>query len=267
MVSQTHMDSPKNVEAVPLGSASKLQASSTRLAIRAFLLTVSVKGDLSKDSEDKIVKWIRKNALMFYAVAETGESGRRHLHACLVFKDPRDPKQLKDNVWHRFVKDHHPDSLPRIAVKVQACPGNKWYDEYLKKEKDVDVLLDNWNREEAEDYFPTEQTQQALRTLASRKGEACPWLTEDVLNWEQSTFENTPEGAGMYLKHRMYVARNMVPIGDPKKLAEKAVVYWNYRNRVFSLSERELWMIKQNQDGPSYDPVCRASNSAAPPSI
>lgn len=68
----------------------------------------------------------------------------------------------------------------------------------------------------------------------------------------------------MYLKHRMYVARNMVPITDPRKLAEKAVGYWNYRNRVCSPTERELWCIKQNLDGPSYDITCHREPSTCP---
>lgn len=72
-------------------------------------------------------------------------------------------------------------------------------------------------------------------------------LSEDVAKWTGSTFENTPEGALMYLKHRMFVLRNLVPISDPRKRAERAVMYWKYRNCVISPTEHELFLLKRLQ--------------------
>jgi len=239
------------------------------LPVHAFQLTISVKGDLSATAQDGVTGWIRKNTLMHYIVIETGETGRRHMHALLVYKEPRDPRKLKDNVWNRFVKANHPDSLARIAVKVQVCPGNQWYDEYLQKEGTREVLSDTWDKERALEFFPTPAVQETLMAKSKLKGVACPWLTEDVAAWTSSTFENTPEGALMYLKHRMFVLRNLVPISDPRKRTEKALMYWEYRNQVISPSERELFLLKQLQDGPSYDaPTVRPDPSgSARPSI
>ena len=80
------------------------------------------------------------------------------------------------------------------------------------------------------------------------KGFACAWLEQDVATWTGSTFEDTPQ----------YVAKNMVPIADPRKITEKVLVYWKYRHGVVSPTERELFLLKQLQDGPAYDvPVIR----------
>ena len=156
-----------------------------------------------------------------------------------------------------------------MAVKVQVCPGHKWYDEYLKKEQDVTVLLDNYEREEVSEYFPEQAVQEALMATHKHKGIACAWLEQDVNTWSESTFENTPEGALMYLNHRMYVVKNMIPIADPRKITEKSLMYWKYRNGVISPTERELFLLKQLQDGPSFDaPSIRTVPfSSAPPSI
>ena len=239
------------------------------LPVRAFALTVSVKGDLSVESQDEITRFIRKNTVMNYVVIESGESGRRHLHALMIFKDPKDPRKLQGNVWNRLVKPWHEDSISRIAVKIQVCPGNNWYDEYLQKESTRELISNTWNKEDAESYFPSQEIQETLMAKTKLKGVACPWLSEDIATWTGSTFENTPEGALQYLKHRMFVLRNLVPISDPRKRTEKALMYWEYRNGVISPSERELWLLKQLQDGPSYDaPVIRRGpESSAPPSI
>jgi len=233
------------------------------------LLTISTKGDISDECIKAVVKHIRLTTVHAYVVTEHGESGKLHLHAVMLYKDSRDSKKIQDNVWQRMVKPHHPDSIGRVAVKVQVCPGNKWYDEYLQKEQDVSVLLDTYDREASIDFFPTEAVQEALMATHKHKGVACPWLKQDIITWTASTFENTPEGALMYLNHRMYVLENMAPLACPRKLTEKALMYWKYRNQVVSPTERELWLLKQLQDGPSYDaPSIRAvPNSSAPPSI
>jgi len=235
-----------------LGTASFLMPQEV-LPTRAFQMTVSVKGDLSPECQEELVKFIRKNTVMHYIVIELGDSGRRHMHALFVFKAPRVARKIQCNVWERLVKPHHSDSLPRFAVKVQVCPGNKWYDEYLQKESTREVLSNTWNREGAEEYFPSGEIQEALMATSKLSGVACPWIDKDIITWSASTFENTPEGALMFLKSRMFREKNMVPIQDPRKRTEKALMYWEYRNGVISPSERELFLLKQLQDGPSYD--------------
>lgn len=254
-------------EAGPLGTASFLMPQ--ELETHAFQLTVSVKGDLSPECQEELVKFIRKNTVMHYIVIEFGESNRRHMHALLVYKAPRVSRKIQTNVWERFVKPYHSDSLPRYAVKVQVCPGNDWYDEYLRKDGSREVLSDTWNREDACSYFPSQPVQEALMVTSKMSGVACPWLDKDILAWSASTFENTPEGALMFLKSRMFVEKNMVPIQDLRKRTEKAVMYWEYRNGVISPSERELFLLKQLQDGPAYDaPTVRGEPfSSARPSI
>jgi len=224
------------------------------LPTRAFLLTISVKGDLSPECQEELVHWIKKNTVFHYIVIEHGQSGlHRHMHACFVFKTPRDPRKLKGNVWTRFVQKHHTDSIARHAVKLQVMPGPDWYNTYLKKESGVEVLSDTWEPESAEDYYPTVAIQEALMAKSKLAGVACPWLDEDTITWSLSTYENTPVGALQYLKDRMFVKKNLVPISDKRKLTEKALLYWEYRNQVISPSEREIFLLKQLQDGPSYE--------------
>jgi len=225
----------------------------SKLETKAFQMTISVKGDLSSESQDLVTNWIRKNTVMHYIVIENGESGKRHLHSLFIFKDPRDSRKIKENVWERMVKPHHQDSIGKYAVKVQVCPGNDWYNEYLQKEPDREVISNTWDCETAEDYFPTQQVQEALMAKAKQSGLACPRLDKDIVTWSTSTYENTPVGALMYLKERMFVKRDMIPISCKKKLTEKSLMYWEYRNGVVSPSERELFLLKQLQDGPNYD--------------
>lgn len=240
-----------------------------QLETKSFLVTVSVKNDLSVESEDKLVKYFRANTLMHHAVIEHGESGKRHLHACIIFKDSKLKAKIQSNVWERFVKPFHSDSIGKFAVKVQVCPGNKWYEEYLRKESDVQVLSTNWNPEEAKSHFPTQQVQEALQAKSKLASVAAPHVESRIIEWTSSEFENSPEGALRFLNHCMYVLKNMVPISDPRKITEKSLMFYKYRNGVTDPTERELFLLKQLQEGPSYDVPgsIRGTFSAASPSI
>lgn len=226
--------------------------SSPSLPTRAFLITISTRGDVSGETQDLFVSWVKKQD-MAYVVAETGDSGKRHLHAVVLLKKDQLSKKLHENIWDRYVKPYHPDSIGRVAVKVQVCPGNDWYNTYLKKETGVEVLHDDYDPEDAIPYFPTEAVQEALMATRKCTGVAAPHLEQDIAAWTGSTFTNTPDGAGCYLKHRMYVAKNMIPIKDKRKLMETALMYWEYRNQIVTLNERESFLLKQMQEGPSYD--------------
>lgn len=242
-------ESHENCEGNLLGMPSP---SSPSLPTRAFQITISTKGDVSAETQDCLVNWAKKQDYA-YVVAEYGESNRRHLHAVILFKESRLWKKIQENVWDRFVKPYHPDCIGRVAVKVQVCPGNKWYEEYLLKETGVEVLVDDYDPEAALSYFPTQAVQEALMATRKLTGMAAPYLEQDIVTWTGSAFENSPEGAGCYLKHRMYVAKNMVPLKDKRKLMETALMYWEYRNQIITLNEREAFLLKQMQEGPSYD--------------
>lgn len=65
----------------------------------------------------------------------------------------------------------------------------------------------------------------------------------DVIAWEATSFDNTALGALEYLRHRMFVARDMVPIADDRKLTDKAYMYWAYRNGVVTPSRNQVRLL------------------------
>lgn len=245
MTCQMDSGQEPQIEGAPLGTPScpptltLLKSDGSYLETRSFLLTVSVPGDISDACVKCIVKHIRARTVHAYCVTESGESDRRHLHAVLVYKAPMVARKIRENVWERLVKPHHSDAKGSIAVKVQVCPGHDWYDTYLKKETDCTVHLDTYNREQVTDYFPTLAVQEALIQKATTSKQAAPYLTLDTELWAKSDFPNTSYGALSYLKHRMFVLRNMIPIADKRKLCDKAHMYYEYRNGVTEMTPDE----------------------------
>lgn len=226
-----------------MGSPSMPQPSKLDLDCKTFLVTISVPGDVSKETCEKFVSWVRKCTEHAYVVVEHGESDRRHLHACLIYKEPTQRRKIQENVWARYVKPYHSDAIGAVAVKVQVMPGHKWYDEYLQKECDKDVLVDTYDREKITDYFPSVAVQERLQTISAASKTAAPHILKDVTAWEATQFDNTALGALEYLRHRMFVARDMIPIADDRKLTDKAYVYWSYRNGVVTPSRNQVRLL------------------------
>lgn len=241
MTHQMSSRAPEKPEGGPLGTPSVPRPSlKDQLDTRTFQLTVSVPGDISPDCVKALVKHIRSVTIHAYAVTELDDSDRLHFHAVLVYKQPMLGRKIHENIWERQVKKYHPDAQGKYAVKVQVCPGHEWYDTYLQKHKETQVLIDTYDRDKITDFFPTQAVQEALQTKAAISRQAAPHVTRDVNEWIESKFENTPEGALSYLKNRMFVIRDMVPIADKRKLCDKAYMYYEYRNGITKPTADEI---------------------------
>jgi len=217
-------------------------------------MTISTKGDLSAETQDKVDNYLKKNTLMSYACVETGANGKRHLHALMIFKDKRLPKKIHENVWDRFVKPHHPDSIGRIAVKIQVCPGNDWYTDYLQKEPDRELLHNRWDPVAAEEFFPSQEVQEALMSLHAAKGQkSCnEFWDRHSAAWMASSFCDTPEGALCYWK-QCWIDGTSPRITDPRRSTQMARGLYEHRHKIVTPTERERFLLKQLEEGPSYD--------------
>lgn len=227
----------------------------SKLDTRTFLLTVSVREDISPECQEAIVKWARKNTHMNHIVLERGENAKLHLHAVLIFKDPRLSKKIHENVWDRFVKRYHSDSIGKYAVKVQVCPGNDWFNTYLQKESDVEVLSSNYDPAEAEAYFPTSEVQTVL--MAQGGGESTPkncnaWWDWIIDAWSKSDFPNEPAGALSQLSVMMDENKIRV-MKDDRCLTDTAYALWRRRNKIVAPSPHQLMLLRRKDQDYSYE--------------
>lgn len=177
---------------------------------------------------------------MAYIVAEHGSTGKRHVHALLLFHVKRAKHVLMNYIWQNHVKPYHPDSIQKIAIKVNAAFDFKWRDEYLQKEEDKEDLLDKWDDEHAHKYLPTQEEQEALVEAKDdyRKGrcfhEHKHWqdLAGHFKVWYlregyPAPFKDYchPHHCLEFLNGEMLHGRMLVMV-DPRRRQEKAIWLW-----------------------------------------
>lgn len=212
------------------------RSSGPQVLTRTFCLTVSTRDPVSQECQQAIVNYCRSNTVYAYVVTENGQSGKLHLHAVMVFESHKDKKKLQENITVRYVKPNgHPEAKNGLAVKVQVCPGHKWYDEYLKKEQTHVVLYNNYDRESVTQYFPTEAVQEFLQTHTRSGGPVDKHMAEHKRRWtEQCPTDSSYECAIQYLKQRMYVLEDMIIITDKRRLNQLAYSLYEYRNQIIT---------------------------------
>lgn len=223
--------------------------------VSAFNLTISVKEDISDECVKAVTKYLKKACKWYYIVLEQ-ETSKRHLHACIFFPKPQDKKKLRENIWGRYVKEYHSTSIGKFAVHIQASPGRKWLDEYLKKEETVQVL-ENELPENLDDLeFPPQDIQEQLMKAKEEVADVFylahevkykEWLKEQV--WVSST-----ETAHQYFLMRMFVRKDMRVICDSRRVHQMSVALHRYSTDSNKLTAKELLEHRKEVGEYSYEP-------------
>lgn len=221
----------------PLG-----RSSTPQVLTQSFQLTVSPREPVTKECQDAIVNYIRGNCTYGFCVLETGVSGKLHLHALMIYDNHKEKKKLQENITNRQVRPNgHPGAKNGLAVKVQVCPGHKWYDEYLRKEDTYVIIYDNYDRERVTSYFPSEAVQEFLQVRHNTSGPCDKHMAGHERQWiELYPDDGSYESAIQYFRVRMYVKRDMIVIEDKRRLCQKAWALYEYRNQIITPCVEEL---------------------------
>lgn len=253
----------KKLPDTPLDSPVKIKPGRNILDCNVFLVTLSPKGDVSPKCSECVLKWVKKNAMYAYIVAERGANGQRHLHMILAFEDSRSKQRLQEDIWKFKVKKWHGDSIGKYAVVVTTAYDHTWYDTYLRKESGVEVLHDEYDRDTVGTMFPAPEVQQLL-IESKGKRVSDTYMHEHCLLWSETDLPVSVSGALRYLRERMFQEKNLMVIQDERRVRQLALAIYRYRSGNCDQSmEDDEWLNR-------CDPV-RGSlhvfpqHSAAPP--
>jgi len=234
---------PKKLPDVPLDSPVTREPGKISLLNQStFQMTISPKGDVSPECESALIKWIKKTTSYAYVVAERGKNGQRHLHMCLAFEAPRSKQCMQEDTWKFRVKKWHGDSVGKYAVVVTTMYDHRWYDEYLKKESEVEVLYDEYDRDAVSKLFPAPEVQQLL--IESKGKKVCDtYMHEHCLLWTETSLPVSVAGALQYLRERMFKEKSMMVIQDERRVRQLALALYRYRSCDVSTSvEDDEWL-------------------------
>jgi hypothetical protein len=111
------------------------------------------------------------------------------------------------------MKYQRDDSVRRVAIKINVLYDNKWYDEYLSKDPNRELLEDEWPKQsdQLEPYYPTKEEQKTCESIGkaafARNGNL--HMCEAFSQWcDNEGVEYDPIAAGEWL-NRYYMDRHI----------------------------------------------------------
>lgn len=228
-------DSPTEEAGQPLGlSGTSKSGRKVSIKLRGFKLTVSVKGDLSPVTIEKITKWARKSTDMHHVVVEKGDNLRDHLHALLCFEQGRLKTSLQDDIYKRFVKPYNEGTIQKFAVRVDVLYDSTWYEEYLRKEEEHRVESTSYDVLKEPCYYPTKEEQALLQDIASKPrvvDEFYAKLATDYLDYVKLRPNPTRKDALEYLYDRMYVTQSMRVVADVRRVRQMSTAIYRFAHK------------------------------------
>lgn len=233
--------------APPLASATSDSATQDRgsknVDTRTFRVTLSPKEDI----DPEVVKWFLKTYQKCnkYVVIETGQSGKKHLHALIQFDQIKEVKSIKDVVW-RNMRKYHDTSIQKYAVVINVCYNMLWYDEYLRKEDDVEnVDTDDFDAKSFRRALPDEATQTLLQSFTRHKPIGAMWAAHEERWTKFSPDDASFSSAVRYFRTRMFKDRDLEPIQDMRKFNQLAHTLTLYRNQYCDVDPVNLQYYNQ----------------------
>lgn len=228
-----HLTQPatKKIPTRTLARSEDGKSESEGLKVRTYKITISPKGDVSDECLAKIKKQCEKH-LYAYAVVERGTSGQRHCHIALCGHKEKQLKHWKEP-WSELVMKCHKDSIKHIACKANVMYDNKWYEEYLNKEEDREIIYDRYNPENIAAYFPSQEVQDKLQAISTHNRTSDKHMADHEARWiEHNGDDSSYESACEYLLYRMNVKRDMQVMIDHRRLCQLAYALYMYRNKI-----------------------------------
>ena len=167
-----------------------------------------------------------------YIVVEyQGKSGpcTNHLHMYLHYAKPIQLETVKKNIktivdkYHNYEKD---GSVFKSMLKTNSCYV---YKDYLNKYDDTDIVhADGFNVDMFREDLPDEATQALLQAIVPSITLSAVWANHEEQWHEFAGNDLSVDSCHRYLANRFYIAKDLDPVLDPRKLQQLIAVIFRH---------------------------------------
>jgi len=184
------------------------------------------KKDIEQACVEELVNlWKKqKNIHQTYCVIEKqGKDGpcTHHLHAYLHYSVAVQIESVKKIIKKIVSKYHSPDkddSKFAVMLKTNTCYT---YKDYLGKYEDSDKITgDDFDVAAFTADMPDEEMHAALQAACPTRIISALWANHEAKWREFSPDDLSVNGCHRYLTHRFFVAKDLDPVSDPRKLEQ-----------------------------------------------
>jgi hypothetical protein len=202
----------------------------------AFEMTVSLRDHVTETMRLQIKEYMEKNCLWYALKAETGESGKCHLHGYLVFEicnsvrggGAKTISNLKRSLalGCPTLQNYLVETPSQYALFIKTGTSTQFVAEYLQKEAELSVHKLPEDLQMLQPYFADLQAKKP-------KNPGYDAARKQYLN-EEREYPATHESVWEFLNYHMFVDEEaesaMTVMADLRKLREKCIFLLAYIN-------------------------------------
>jgi len=232
-----------------------------KLAQKCYFTTIRPKSDITAECTEALKQLFKKDkcVLQFAMVVEKQSKGvpcTHHVHAYVQYDQPIQLATVKKNIKKTVGKIHGPEldgSQFYCMLKTNCCYT---YKDYLGKYPDtVNIHGDDFDSDLFEKHLPDEEMQAMLQAAVVVRPITTMWANHEEKWREFSPNDLSCASCYRYLTHRFYIAKDMDPVPDPRKLQQLVAGIFRYTHKLCNAS-RQQTAFMEALDQEIEDQVC-----------
>jgi len=231
-----------------------------KLAQKTYFTTIRPKTDIKQECTDALKKLFKddKKIVQFAMVVERQSKGvpcTEHIHAYVQYGQPIQLATLKKNIKSIVVKHHGPEldgSINAVMMKTNTCYV---YKDYLGKYADtINVHGDDFDSDLFEQNMPDEAMQALLQAAQPNRPITTLWANHEEKWREYSPDDLSAASCHRYLTHRFFIAKDLDPVSDPRKLQQLIAGIFRYTHQIRNMS-RAMTAFEEGLDEELEDQI------------
>ena len=193
--------------------------------------------------------WTKDKKILQFAMAVEKQSKgvpcTHLLHAYVQYRQPIQLATLKENIKKVVIKYHNPeldDSILSVMMKTNCCYTCK---DYLGKYPDtINVHGDDFDSDLFEKQLPDEEMQALLQAAVPNRVITVMWANHEEKWRELSPDDLSADSCFRYLTHRFYIAKDMDPVSDPRKLQQLVAGIFRYTHKIRNATRQQTAFLE-----------------------
>lgn len=228
------------------------------MSYKSYCFTIRPRLGLTELTEEAIVKWLKKQPYGYATIEKQFEA--RHLHGQIWLDEPRMRGVVNKSL--RLICEKTIDDWNSAQAKVLSNGTKIAYDDFYtsylidKETKIGDIVNCVYDKvpDRTEEYYPTEEEQEAVKKSSNAIDKRYHKLNEDYIKWEKYEKDWTLMNVSLFIEDMMFRSKTIPVIQDSRVCRQvvKCLHAYHYKmmnlNHFMGKNDLEIAMEKYEMD-------------------
>lgn len=200
---------------------------------KSYAFTIRPKNGLSENTEEELIKYLKKQHHAFAVIEGCEES--RHSHGQVWFEHEKtkgDFAKALERICERTIEDWNAPQKKVLRGGVKFAYNDDFTDNYCQKEKEPNIIFNN-PPEDTDGYYPSQEDQNKIKESANAVDKRFHrWLVDfkESKYWINEEWTPTLADCARFLSYKMFETKEYAVVVEKRKRVEYCKCLFLYAN-------------------------------------